>query len=173
MNAKAAIVAEPDRFGSPNVPLITSQRADLVTLRYDALVQLASGLTGVTLDDVVAHLVARLQGALDVDLLQLVIRDPESALPSVVKRSARRANVWIGEARPRWVSDSQQSLRLGDCDDAVCRAVRHSAGRFPCLSLVLRSAVEGGSRSSRSVVHRDALRSRLLRRGRAIPDRRR
>ena len=119
MNAKAAIVAEPDRFGSPNVPLITSQRADLVTLRYDALVQLASGLTGVTLDDVVAHLVARLQDALDVDLLQLVIRDPESALPSVVKRSARRANVWIGEARPRWVSDSQQSLRLGDCDDAA------------------------------------------------------
>ena len=70
MNAKAAIVTQPDRFGSPNVPLITSQRADLVTLRYDALVQLASGLTGVTLDDVVAHLVARLQGALDFDLLQ-------------------------------------------------------------------------------------------------------
>ena len=107
MNANAVIVAEPHRFGSPNVPLITSQRADLVTLRYDALVQLASGLTGVTLDDAVAHLVARLQDALDFDLLQLVIRDDaDSALPSIVKPSTRRrANVWTDEARSRWVSE--------------------------------------------------------------------
>jgi formate hydrogenlyase transcriptional activator len=40
-SANAVIVAEPDRFGSPNVPLITSERADLVTLRYDALVETA------------------------------------------------------------------------------------------------------------------------------------
>ena len=73
-----------------------------------------------------------------------MIRDPESALPSVVKRSARPANVWIGEARPRWVSHT--SSRFGSATVMTqLSAVRYSAGRFPCLSLVLRSAVEGGS----------------------------
>ena len=34
--------------------------------------------------------------------------------------------MWIGEARPRWVSNHQQSLRLGDCDDAA-------VGRFDAM----------------------------------------
>jgi formate hydrogenlyase transcriptional activator len=115
------IVAEPDRFDSLKLPRLASRRADIVSLRYEALVQLASGLTGVTLDDVVAHLVARLQGAVDFDWLQLVIREEsDSALASVRGPSARRrANVSTDEARPRWVSNYQQSLRVGDCDDAA------------------------------------------------------
>jgi formate hydrogenlyase transcriptional activator len=93
-----------------------------MSVRYDALVQLASGLSGVTPDDVASHLADRLHDAVDFDLLHLVILDddPDSAQPAVFGRSTRMgANVWIDETRCRWVSEHQQPLRLGNTDDVA------------------------------------------------------
>jgi hypothetical protein len=46
MSANGVTVAEPDRFNSLTAAMTTSRRADMVSVRYDALVQLASGLNG-------------------------------------------------------------------------------------------------------------------------------
>src|SRR5260370_29208378 len=122
MSAHAVTLAQPDRIDSLNVPLLRSRGADMVSVRYDALVQLASGLIGVTLDDIAAHLAAALHDAVECDLLHIVMLrdDPDSAEPSVFGRSVRRgANVWTDEARLRWGSEHQQPLRLGNTDDVA------------------------------------------------------
>src|SRR5438552_8853541 len=122
MRANAVALAEPDRFDSLHVPSIRPHGADMVSVRYEALVQLASGLTGVTLDDLASHLSAGLNDAVEFDLLNIVIfRDaPDSAQAPVVGRSTRRGtNVWTDDARSRWVSEHQHPLRLGDSDDAA------------------------------------------------------
>jgi hypothetical protein len=46
MSANGVTVAEPDRFNSLTAAMATSRRADTVSVRYDALVELASGLNG-------------------------------------------------------------------------------------------------------------------------------
>jgi formate hydrogenlyase transcriptional activator len=132
MSANAVAIAERNRFDPFNIPLIGSRRgpAEMVSVRYDALVQLASGLAGVTLDDVASHLASRLHDAVEFDLLNVVIhRDGlDSARPPVFSRSTHQgANVWTDDARSRWVSERQQPLRLGDSDEAavgahVCRS---------------------------------------------------
>jgi formate hydrogenlyase transcriptional activator len=137
MCENAVILAEPDRIDSLNVPLLRSRRgsADMVSVRYDALVRLASGLTGVTLDDVATHLAAGLRDAVEFDMLHIVILsdDPDSAQSSVFGRSTRRgATVWTDDARSRWVSDHQQTLRLGDSDDA---AVERFGTRADCAQI--------------------------------------
>src|SRR6266446_4955247 len=122
MRANAVALAEPDRFDSLHVPSIRPRGADMVSVRYEALVQLASGLTGVTLDDVASHLAAGLNDAVEFDLLNIVIlRDaPDSAQAPVVGRSTRRGTiVWTDDARSRWVSEHQHPLRLGDSDEAA------------------------------------------------------
>src|SRR5713101_3927887 len=140
MSANAVILAEPDRTDSLNVPLLRSRggSADMVSVRYDALVRLASGLTGITLDDVATHLAAGLHDAVEFDVVQIVILsdDPDLAQRSVFGRSTRRgANVWTDEARSRWVSEHQQPLRLSDSDDAaVGRFGTRADGAHVCRS---------------------------------------
>src|SRR6266478_1788089 len=109
---------------SLNVPPLRSRcgSADMVSVRCDALVQLASGLNGVTPDDVASHLAAGLHDAVDFDLLHILMLedDCDSAQPSLFGRITRRgASVWTDESRSRWVLEHQQPLRLGDCDDAA------------------------------------------------------
>ncbi len=128
MSENAVTCGEPDRTDALRIPLLKPRRgsADMVSVRYDALVQLASWLSGGTPDDVATNLAAGLQSAVDFDVLHIVILDddPDSAQPPVIGRSTRRgANVWIDEVRSRWVSEHQRPLRLGDSDDAA-------AGRF-------------------------------------------
>jgi len=140
MSANAVSLAEPDGIDSLNIPLLRSRSgsADMVSVRYDALVRLASGLTGVTLDDVSSHLAAALRDAVEFDVLHVVILsdDPDSAESSVFGRSTRRgANVWTDDGRSRWVSDHQQPLRLGDSDDAAVERVGTRAdGALVCRS---------------------------------------
>jgi formate hydrogenlyase transcriptional activator len=140
MSANAVTIAEPDRTDSLNVPLLKSRRgsAEMMSIRYDALVELASGLTGVTLDDVASHLAAGLHDAVECDLLHVVIlRDaPDSAKPAVFGRSTRRGpNMWTDEARSRWVAEHQQPLRLGDSDEAAVERCRTTAdGAHVCRS---------------------------------------
>src|SRR5260370_13474524 len=109
MSARAITSVEPDRTKSLSVPLLQSRRGstDIVSVRCDALVQLASGLSGVTPDDVASHLAAGLHDAVDFDVLHIVILegDPDSAQPLVLGRSTRRgANAWAAETRSRWAS---------------------------------------------------------------------
>jgi formate hydrogenlyase transcriptional activator len=138
MSSNAVVLAERDRLDSLNVRLVRSRRADMVSVRYDALLQLALGLTDLTLDDLASHLAAGLHQAIEFDLLHLVMRRdaPDSARPPVFGRSTRRgANVCTDEARSRWVSEHQQPLRLGDSDDAAVERLGPRAdGAHVCRS---------------------------------------
>jgi formate hydrogenlyase transcriptional activator len=140
MNENALAIVEPDRDDSLNVPLLRSWREsnDMVSVRYGALVQLASGLSGRTLDDVASDLAAGLHDAVEFDLLHVVILgcDSGGTEPTVFGRSTLLGvKVWTDEARSRWVSEHQQPLRLGDSDDgAVGRFGRRAGDAQVCRS---------------------------------------
>jgi hypothetical protein len=81
MSGKVVSLVETDRFETLSVPPMRSRRGagDLVSARYDALVQLASGLSGTTLDDVASRLGTALGDALEFDVLHIVMLGGHSA----------------------------------------------------------------------------------------------
>jgi formate hydrogenlyase transcriptional activator len=126
VTAHAIRIAESRGVGALNgaampLPQLIPERA---SRQHETLVELTSGLKGLSRDDLASHLAARLRDALEFDVLHIAIPgdDPGSADHTSSQSARADASIRIDEAQCHWVLNHQQPLRLGNTGNgAVAR----------------------------------------------------
>jgi formate hydrogenlyase transcriptional activator len=161
MSANMISTAEAGRFQTLNGAAMPSPHgsAEMPSVRHQTLVELAADLSDLTLDDLTTELAVRLQGAVEFDLLHILIpgNESQSGEPAVARSAGAGMTAWTDEGRCRWVWEHQQPLRLGNTDDLavgqcgtaadgarVCRSfcgvpLRVALGPLGALSIATRS----------------------------------